>query len=144
MFIICNKCHRHIRHTESGCPFCGATRSEPSNRLGVGLAVALGVAATLGCSGEPNPEPVGTTGGMAVVAYGPPPGSGGSAQGGASSMGGSGHATGGMGLNAYGPPPGTGGSVQGGASSTGGSRPLIGGGVAAYAPPPALPANPSH
>ena len=72
MFVICTKCRRHIRHSESSCPFCGAPKPEPSVRLGVGLAVALGVAATLGCSGESN-NGGGETGGMGVNAYGPPP-----------------------------------------------------------------------
>ncbi len=52
--ILCNHCHRHYRSNEIHCPFCGTTRAELTRRLGLGLAVALGVASSFGCGGESN------------------------------------------------------------------------------------------
>jgi len=131
MLITCPQCRRHIRHHESACPFCGAARVENPNRRGLGLAVALGVAATFGCSGEAD-NSVATGGGSSITSTG-----GSTAQGGAAATGGihSTAGTGGMGVNAYGAPPNLGGS-----STTGGSF-NPGSAVVAYAPPPAPPIN---
>lgn len=75
----CPSCARHVRQTESGCPFCGAAlaldevpaRPMPTQRLGraatfaFGAAIATSVAA---CGGGSNP---GNDSGIAP-AYGAP------------------------------------------------------------------------
>ena len=137
MLTVCNHCHRHYRDSETHCPFCRTTRPEANHRLGLGLAVAMSVAATLGCSGvtdngtAANTGGAVSTGGMGLNAYGAPPMGGASSTGGNSSTsnGGSG---GGM-VTAYAGPP------AGGAPATGGAN--YGTMVAAYAPPPAPPVN---
>ena len=108
MFVICNHCHRHIRHTESTCPFCSTSASEHSSRYGVGLAVALTVASALGCSGE--------IGGGGLSLYAGPPTGGTASQGGAGTQGGS--------------------SAQGGTSQTTTVKGTGGGMIALYAGPP--------
>lgn len=52
MFVVCNRCHRHVRDHESACPFCGAARNASPLRLRVGLALAMGVTTTLACGGD--------------------------------------------------------------------------------------------
>jgi len=66
----CSGCARHIRATESGCPFCGVAnthappeRSTPTKRLGRAALFAFGAAvsttvALSGCgdSAEPTPD----------------------------------------------------------------------------------------
>ena len=62
----CPSCSRHVRRTESGCPFCGGalafaeepTRAMPTQRLGRAATFAFGaaVATTLSaCAGNPVP-----------------------------------------------------------------------------------------
>jgi hypothetical protein len=53
----CAGCSRHVRCSESACPFCGAAAftspqpsREPFRRLAAAAAVAAGVAALTGCS----------------------------------------------------------------------------------------------
>jgi hypothetical protein len=78
----CASCRRHIRLTETACPFCGSAEAPepPPRALGrvsraAAAAVALG-AATLGagtlttaCEGGPDPEPEP----MPQPVYGAPP-----------------------------------------------------------------------
>jgi hypothetical protein len=55
--VLCGKCSRHIKTSESICPFCGegATSARPSTgdpfrRMAAAAAVAAGVATITGCS----------------------------------------------------------------------------------------------
>ena len=137
MFVVCKHCHRHVRHSESVCPFCGTSVLTHTNRYGVGLGVALTVASALGCGGESNSTPV----------YSAPPAGGTAAQGGNGNPGGSANeggtsqtstkgAGGGM-VTLYGGPP-TGGSPAAPDTSGIGGR-----GIPLYGAPPAPPgANP--
>ena len=140
MLVVCRHCHRHVRHSESVCPFCGTSVSSETTAYGVGLAVALTVAAAIGCSDDNN-------GGNSTPPYGPAPLGGTAAQGGNSNSSGSATqggtsqtstkgAGGGM-VTLYAGPP-TGGSTA--ARDTSG----IGGiGIPLYGAPPAPPgANP--
>jgi hypothetical protein len=65
---LCQSCKRHIRVTESACPFCGAAftlppapsglrpRGRPGGRAALFLAGAATVPAAPGCVAEPDPE----------------------------------------------------------------------------------------
>jgi hypothetical protein len=132
MMVLCSRCRRHYRHTDSCCPFCGGHRSAAVQRLGFGLAVAIGVSSSIGCGGETD---------TAAAAYGPPPsggttaggatGTGGSAKGGAATGGATTTTTGGTGRGgapAYAVPP-SGGATTGGRTGSGGM-------LVAYGPAP--------
>jgi len=121
MLVICSHCRRHVRHTESNCPFCSHSLPQHANRYGVGLALALTVASAFGCDDD---------NGGAVAVYAGPPAGGTTAQGGASSLGGS-SAQGGT----------TPAKTTGGASSVTPSAATGGGWVTLYGGPPAPGAN---
>jgi len=137
MLVICNHCHRHIRHTEASCPFCGTLAPERSSRYGVGLAVALTLASALGCSDD--------SGDSIVAVYAGPPAGGATAQGGANNNGGvsaqggtiqstTAKGTGGGMILLYAGPPTGGASAN--SSSTGGGM-----GIPIYSAPPAPGSN---
>ena len=134
MLIVCNHCRRHVRHSDSKCPFCGTSVSSSLSRYGVGLAVALTVATSLGCSDD---------GGSPVPVYSAPPAGGTTAQGGsgnprgAATQGGTSQTTtngigGGMIALYMGPP-------VGGNSATPSTGSGGGGAVTLYGAPPAPP-----
>ncbi len=75
----CPSCSRHVRRSESGCPFCGSAlalegvpeRAQPMQRLGRAATFAFGAAiatSVAGCGGATTP---GTDSGIAP-AYGAP------------------------------------------------------------------------
>jgi hypothetical protein len=72
--IPCCSCARHVKATESRCPFCGepvdakaSSATQPYNRMVAAAAVATGVATLIGCGGGTTP---GSTSG--TVFYGAP------------------------------------------------------------------------
>lgn len=146
----CPACHRHVRKTETACPFCSASISLahlpapqlPSSRLGRAATFAfgaslVGVTALVSCSADDSP-------GTAV--YGGPPVPSAGAGGETSEPGG-----GGAGTAVYGGPPtsageggqpdvvpGDGGAAGGGAGGAAGSgEGGLAGAIAIYGGPPA-------
>lgn len=79
--LACPGCDRHVRSTETECPFCARQLEGLSPRPLVPVAsraaaVFIGATALAGCGKEPAPEPqkpVHDNGQMAVPAYGVPP-----------------------------------------------------------------------
>lgn len=64
--VSCEGCQRHVRATESACPFCGSTidappeapRTRSVKRLGRAALFAFGTSlALVGCDDDPNPVP---------------------------------------------------------------------------------------
>ncbi|HEY5959386.1 MAG TPA: hypothetical protein VIV60_22665, partial [Polyangiaceae bacterium] len=112
MLVVCRHCRRHFHREEAGCPFCGTASADSSKRLGIGLAVALGVVSSFSCGGSTeDPANPDNTGGASV------------ANGGATST--SSMNTGGMGMVAYGLPPSGGATAHtssGGATAQGGGQ----------------------
>lgn len=59
-FALCTDCNRHVRRTESACPFCGGRAlvtapcmsNAPGSRRAVLFAAAAAAAGTIGCSSE--------------------------------------------------------------------------------------------
>lgn len=66
----CPSCARHVRRTESACPFCSAAislagvpeRRLPTERLGRAATLAFGVATSLSACTTPAPVPATDTG----------------------------------------------------------------------------------
>ena len=81
--LACPGCERHVRSTESECPFCDRALEgalpralAPMPELSRAAAVFIGAAALVGCGKEPappEPKPPPDNGQMAVPAYGVPP-----------------------------------------------------------------------
>ncbi|MFO0644433.1 MAG: hypothetical protein U0183_34765 [Polyangiaceae bacterium] len=86
---LCAACARHIRTTESACPFCGAEGTTPvasplsrATRAAMVFGGAVMVSSAVACSSEspvpvygapdPNPRPSATTDPTAVPLYGAP------------------------------------------------------------------------
>jgi hypothetical protein len=93
----CPECHRHVRASDAGCPFCGRDLAdlpppppyEPARLRGLGRAALFALGATLsagavGCDADPAPSdsgpgmdagPVAVDSGPAMfdAAYGGPP-----------------------------------------------------------------------
>lgn len=140
MFIICANCRRHVRSTDSACPFCNH-RNFATRRFRTGLAVALGVSSSIACGAAEqndsaqtggNVSTGGTTGTITTQTHSSP-------NGGSSPTGGSGGTSAttpsttssstAAGGSAYGVPPTGGRSASGGAYGvppTGGSHPTGG------------------
>jgi hypothetical protein len=147
--VLCPECQRHLRASETTCPFCDADvrdafskvlpRAIPTERLGRTALLAFAAAnLSVACGGEVNaPEP----GPVGLPHYGAPPYDAAFNAGGA---GGGSAVTGGM-PNTGGMRPGSGGRsfITGGAPGTGG---FSTGGVIAFPPygiPPIPPEPPS-
>ena len=131
----CPGCRRHVRVSETNCPFCSAALSLantpapvlPTLRLGRAATFAfgatlLGASALVACSGE-SEERGGDNGGGKSGASGSS--TGGSSNGGSSNGGSSGSSTGGTdnvggGMALYGGPPLGGSGGSGGTDNTGG------------------------
>jgi hypothetical protein len=77
--LACPGCERHVRSTESECPFCGQALEGLAPRAlapvpSRAAAVFIGAAALVGCGKEPAPPgPKPDNEHMAVPAYGVPP-----------------------------------------------------------------------
>jgi hypothetical protein len=72
--VVCGSCGRHVKVSESRCPFCAV----PSRGRAVLAAAALGVGLSLAACGSNSaygPPPY--DGGLLDAAYGPPPWDGG-------------------------------------------------------------------
>ncbi len=92
--VVCSVCRRHVKRTDSVCPFCGAAM--PTGfRPGLGGALVLGMGLAVTSCGEPNPAPAytpavftgGTAGGGHTDSLGGAGTSGGWGSGGAASGG---------------------------------------------------------
>jgi len=141
----CPECNRHIRTSETACPFCGAAVAEaiakvpprilPTERLSRAAMMAF-AAASLGataCGGETSQDPSGTGGELGMPLYGAPFVGGSANAGGTASTGGEPSAggiagTGGqMGIPVYGAPFFTGGATSAGGTTSAGVATSAGG-----------------
>src|SRR5262245_20068287 len=77
----CPECQRHVRYSETACPFCKTALAKQTprelpdvSRLSRAARVALGAALAVACAGDPKPEPVAPVyGAPAPVEPGPEP-----------------------------------------------------------------------
>jgi len=62
---LCGSCRRHVRYSETACPFCSVPlvaatppRLPDLSRLSRAAQIAVGAALLASCGGDPKPEPV--------------------------------------------------------------------------------------